>query len=173
MLESSRDRVRAIALAYAQGWRLSQGAEDGRVDPTSVLRALVEEMRHAHPAEGRSITIRVEVQGVLLSFDQLVPMVLLSRELVANVLAHAFVGRKTGNASLVLAPSGPGRATLTVTDDGVGMPPDLTQRREKNLGLALVTMLSEQIEADVTAPPASASGCRWVLSFPLLSIPRE
>lgn len=167
MLESSRDRVRAIALAYAHGWGLAGAAADGRVDPSSVLRAMVEEIKALHPASTCSVSVSVDVRDVRLSFDQLIPVVLLSRELVANAVAHAFVGRARGEVSLELAPKPGDRAELTIADDGVGMPEDLGTRREKRLGLALVTMLAEQLQADVTTVPAPTSGCRWVLSFPL------
>lgn len=165
MLESSRDRVRAIALAYAHGWGLAGAAADGRVDPTSVLRAMVEEIKALHPAS--TCAISIDVREVRLSFDQLIPVVLLSRELVANAFAHAFLERARGAVSLALAPKQGERAELTIADDGVGMPEDLSTRREKRLGLALVTMLAEQLQADVTTVPAPTSGCRWVLSFPL------
>jgi two-component sensor histidine kinase len=166
MLESSRDRVRAIALAYSHGWRVTEGATDGRADPAPVLRALVDEIKHVSTS-GCAVAITVDVRDVRLSFDQLVPIVLLCRELVANAFAHAFEGKTRGQVSLALVPAQGDRATLTVTDDGAGLPADLAARRVKTLGLALVSMLAEQIQAEVTTSPASASGCRWALSFPL------
>lgn len=67
-------------------------------------------------------------------------LVLVLTELVQNAVEHAFPGREGGTVDVGAARSR-GRMTVTVSDDGVGLPPGFTPDRGDRLGLQIVRTL--------------------------------
>src|SRR5204863_8288527 len=84
--------------------------------------------------------IRLTVIGdeVLLSIDTAVPCGLIVNELLLNALKHAFPEGERGEIVVELADAGDGWCRMTVRDDGVGLPGDITGESSGTLGLQLV-----------------------------------
>jgi two-component sensor histidine kinase len=133
-----------------------------RVDPEPVLSTLAGEVRHKHLKNGSEVTFSLAVRDVALKFDQLVPLVLLSRELLANAFLHA----EARKVSFLLEASNGASAHLVVSDDGRGLPTDFEERRARRLGLELVRILSDQLGGNLTEPVAGAPS-EWSIRFPL------
>jgi two-component sensor histidine kinase len=57
------------------------------------------------------------------------------------------------------------RLVLCVSDDGVGLPPDLDVRRASSLGLKLVDGLSKQLEGELTIQRLAAGGAAFRIVF--------
>ena len=78
------------------------------------------------------------------------PVGLMINELLSNALKHAFEGRDEGKIEVSLTASEGGRIHLTVSDDGVGMPPGFDINESKTLGLRLVKIITEdQLQGDL------------------------
>ena len=60
---------------------------------------------------------------------------------------------------------------LSVTDDGVGLPPGFDMNNPTSLGLKIGRVLATQIGGALTLHPASGGGTRMTLTFP--SVPAE
>ncbi|MEA2003760.1 MAG: sensor histidine kinase [archaeon] len=71
------------------------------------------------------------------------PVGLIINELLSNALKHAFNGRDEGKIEVSLTAPDSGRVNLTVSDDGVGLPPGFDINAAKTLGLRLVKILVE------------------------------
>ena len=70
-------------------------------------------------------------------------------ELVSNALKHAFPDQRPGHVRVELRPLGGHRLVLAVSDDGVGLPPDLDLAHVDTLGLQLVQDLTNQLHGTV------------------------
>lgn len=58
-------------------------------------------------------------------------------------------GTKKGEIRLCLRPDGDNEITLTVSDNGTGLPTDLDFRNIESLGLQLVNTLMDQLDGNI------------------------
>jgi two-component sensor histidine kinase len=107
--------------------------------------------------------IRLAVTGArgLVDARVSVSLGLIVTELVINALKHAFPDGRPGRITVDCAFQGP-NWTLSVTDDGVGMPRDPSQVRA-GLGSSIVEALAKQLHAVVEITPANPGTCVAVI----------
>ena len=79
--------------------------------------------------------------------DVSVSLGLIVTELVINALKHAFPGRRSGRIAVDYRSDGP-EWTLSVADNGVGMPKDPASSKS-GLGTSIVLALAQQLQAGV------------------------
>ncbi|HEY7726348.1 MAG TPA: histidine kinase dimerization/phosphoacceptor domain -containing protein [Anaeromyxobacteraceae bacterium] len=152
-LSESQDRVHAIALAHEL---LYQAGDLGRVDLGAYLEALAHQLLAAWAPPGGGVSLRVEAEEARMPLDVAVPCGLIVSELVTNALKHAFPGGR-GTVVVRTACEAGGRVAVSVSDDGVGIPPGESEDRAGHLGLDLVRTLARQLRANlaVTGPPGT------------------
>lgn len=144
-LKEAAERVRAMALVHEKLYRsedLSSIALDEYIgDMCRQLGALA-------AAKERGIEIRTELDPVELGLEQAVPVGLLLNELISNCLKHGFPNGRTGEISIRLEHlAEPARhVRLEISDNGIGLPADLSIPTTVSLGLKLVTTLASQID---------------------------
>ena len=96
------------------------------------------------------ITHIVEAAEYPFPIPTAVPVGLIINELLSNTLKHAFAGRDEGNIGVRLTESESGRINLTVSDDGVGLPPGFNIDELNTLGLRLIKILAEdQLQGNI------------------------
>jgi two-component sensor histidine kinase len=83
-----------------------------------------------------------------LTIDRAIPMGLIINELVSNALKYAFPDGRSGTIRIDLRFGVDGETfSLSVSDDGVGVPPDMDLDSTETLGLRLVASLVGQLKA--------------------------
>ena len=157
-LEESAARVHAVALAQSE---LSREEGPAGYDFVSYLQHLVGSLRSLYGRDG--IITHVDVSPMHVSAQRVVPLGLMSNELVANALKHAFADGRDGRIDISGRLDG-GTARLLIADDGAGMPDDLFPSRG-GLGFQLVVGLAGQAGATVKREPAPV-GTRFTVEFP-------
>ncbi len=156
-LGEAHARVRSISLVHDQLYR---AADLGDVDFHAYLETLV--ARLAQTA-GPGVEVSVDVAPVQLGVDRAIPCGLIVNELVTNALKHAFAGRAAGRVRVELRDSGPDELTLSVSDDGVGLPAGFDPAAQPTLGLVLVRTLAQQIGGQLVA--STDRGARFAVRF--------
>ena len=73
----------------------------------------------------------------------MIPLGLIINEIISNSLKYAFEGN-TGTISISLE-NNKNRYTLTVADNGRGLPARFAVKKHANLGMQLIFMLAEQL----------------------------
>lgn len=159
LLRESQDRVKTMALVHETLYR-SKGL--ATLDAPAYLRDLVASLFRSYGAAPR-LSHRIEAQDVRLEIDAAVPLGLIVNELVSNALKHAFPDGRSGRVEVTLSAEGDS-TTLTVTDDGVGLPPGLEARRQ-SIGLQLVDGLASQLRGTL-ATTTGPGGTTFTLVFP-------
>lgn len=159
-----RNRVRSMALIHE---KLYQSENLAAVDFAAYAESLLQSLWHAHRCTA-AIQLNLDLEPMSLSVDRAVPCGLLLNELASNALKHAFRGRSRGTVT-VASRHRDGHLRLTVTDDGVGLPPGLDWRQASTLGLQLVQMLSRQMQAQVDARQPEQGGTEFELTFPAVT----
>lgn len=167
-IDEIRSRVRALALVHSY---LYEGEDVQTVDMSPFMNELCHTMLASlADARGR-ISLRVDVQDLLVPSAKAVPIALLVTEAMTNSLKYAFPGGRTGTISVRLERRKPELAVLTIADDGLGLPDDDGIRT--SLGFSLIKALAQQIGGHVTISSKSGTSVRVKIDAASFSQPRR
>jgi PAS domain S-box-containing protein len=142
LIADSRSRVRSIALVHENLYRA--GSVTGLP-----LAAHVQVLFRSYNLGGHRIRLETHLADVPLDLDQAVPCVLIVNELVSNALKHAFPDGRAGRVLVEFRSLDGQQYTLSVADDGVGLPADFEVSRPDSLGLQLVGDLAQQLRGTI------------------------
>lgn len=142
MFAESQNRIRSMALVHE---KLYQSSELSRIDVADYAESLAKLLFRSFGARGDDIALTVEAEGVFLSIEAAVPCGLILNELISNCLKHAFPDGRTGEIGVRVVAGPGGDTTLSVRDNGVGLPPALDVDHTETLGLQLVRTLVDQL----------------------------
>jgi PAS domain S-box-containing protein len=150
LLQELEGRVRSMALVHES---LYKSEELARIDLQTYIESLTAHIRAQFGAE-RDIRFSVHASGVDVSLDFAVPCGLILNELITNAYKHAFPGDKpcvgADRCRIAVAVRHEGGVlTLTVADNGVGLPAGLDWEQSQTLGLKLIKMLSQQLNGSI------------------------
>jgi len=153
-------RIRSMALVHE---KLYQSENLASVDFAEYAKSLMNYLWRAHGAATEAVRLAFDLEPVSLPVDVAVPCGLILNELAGNALKHAFRGRSEGNVTVSLRGAGEGRTSLSVSDDGVGLPAGFDWRKSSSLGLRLVQMLAGQLKGTVEV--SSDGGTKFEITF--------
>ncbi len=156
-LTDTQDRVRSMALLHETLYRSGNLA---RVDLASYVEGMCAHLFRSYGTAAARIRLRTEAEGVDLNLDQAVPCGLIINELVSNALKHGFPNEQAGQITVALTADAHRRVTLTVADDGTGLPAGLDLQQSKTLGLQLVHALAQQLGGTASFTSGPGTTCR-------------
>ncbi len=139
----SQNRVKSMALVHEKLYRSTNLAS---VDFDGYLRELAMQLVRASAADAGKVEVRLETHPVALPIDKAIPCGIIVNELVTNALKYAFPGG-AGVLYVGCDTDGDQEVRLLIGDNGVGLPADLDITHVETLGLTLVQMLCEQLQA--------------------------
>ncbi len=151
LFQESEQRVLSMALIHESLYRSS---DLSRVAFAPYLEELARILVRSLRVEGGELVLRFDLAPVELTVETAVPCALVANELLTNAVKHAFPGSARGSIELSLRRE-EGRVTLSVRDDGVGLPPGLEPERSRSLGLRLVRALAGQLHGEARFERAS------------------
>jgi PAS domain S-box-containing protein len=147
LLRDSQNRVHTMALVHEQLYR---AADLAHVDFAAYLHELTASVLRSYEAQSARIALTCESDAVLaLDIDAAIPLGLILTELVSNSLKHAFPDGRDGTITIGLHAQAE-TLTLTVRDDGRGLPAAFNLGTTSSLGLQLVGDLTDQLGGTVT-----------------------
>ncbi|MBI2255100.1 MAG: PAS domain S-box protein [Proteobacteria bacterium] len=161
MLRDAQNRVHSMALIHQT---LYQSQDFAKVDFGTFLDSFVPVLISSYALHGNNIALDISTQGVALPINTAVPCGLIVNELVSNALKHAFPDGQQGKILLELRAVDDRNLVLSVSDDGVGLPPDLDARMAGSLGLQLVSTLGAQLRGKLDIHHGQPT--RFMLHFP-------
>jgi PAS domain S-box-containing protein len=162
ILIESRQRVLAMATLHSALFR-SQDLHS--IDLSSFINELTSQLQEVYAGQ---IKINVKEEGgkFEMGMDQAVPCGLIINELVTNAFKHAFPDGKKGEILIRSHTTTEKEMVLTVSDDGVGLPPGMKVEESSSLGLRLVNgLLRHQLKGCLTV--SSEKGTAYTLRWPL------
>jgi predicted ATPase/two-component sensor histidine kinase len=162
LFAESRNRVRSMALVHENLYRAGNFA---RVPMMSHLQSLCAQLVRAYDMQARCAELVVEGDDVQLDLDRAISCGLITNELVSNAMKHAFPYRRAGRVVVAMRLGEDGRLSLSVSDDGIGLPKGLDLANAPSLGLQLVHDLSLQLNAELIVN--RDSGTAFTISFDL------
>jgi two-component sensor histidine kinase/GAF domain-containing protein len=143
-LQDLSTRIMSMALVHT---RLYRSENLDRIDLREYLDELTSHLLVSYRAR-TGVKCFVDANGVEMGIDTAIPTGLIINELVTNAMKHAFPTGKPRYGSeqceiLISVRKDGDICTLTVADNGVGLPRDFDWRTCASLGFSLVIMLGE------------------------------
>ena len=184
MVKTESERLNALAqgilaLARLERENVAGAVNRAPVDLPELLRECAERLRNQAEAKDIALTVKAPGSYVIDGDAQLLSSAI--SNLVTNAIRHS--GSKAVDLSLSIDQEG---VRVAVEDNGVGIPADQRDRvferfyrvdAARNaqtggagLGLAIVRRIARLHGGDVTLEPVEPSGCRFVLSLPLVAV---
>lgn len=160
IFEESCDRIKSMSLLHE---KLYQSHNLANVDFPEYLRSLVAMVFSAHRLGQQRIESQIHVDPVSFNVDTAIPVGLIVNELLTNSLKYAFAGRGEGEIAVELRRTSDERYTLSVRDNGIGMPKDMAFAKANSLGLRLVRILTKQIHGEIEC--SNGTGTEFRIHF--------
>lgn len=164
VLRDSQLRINSMALIHE---KLYQSDNLSVIKFGKYIGELIDVIADSHITKDKPIEIEIESDPVEFTITQAIPCGLLMNEIVTNALKHAFDERKTGTISISLKKKGE-NIELVIADDGVGLPDNFEELKEKSLGMTLIYTLASQLNAEMKIE--SDEGTRYRLSFEIQEV---
>ncbi|MCP4542217.1 MAG: GAF domain-containing protein [Chloroflexi bacterium] len=145
VLEESQNRIRSMALIHE---RLYRSQDLAKVDFGVYIRDLAIHLVHSYKTYSGGVDLDVNVEDIFLDIDTAIPCGLIANELICNSMKYAFPSNDRGKINVDVYVNQE-QLTMIISDDGVGIPPDLDYRNTGSLGLQLVNALVDQLEGSI------------------------
>ncbi len=154
-------RIKTMANIHEQ---LYQSNSFSRLEFAENIRSLVTNILKTFQLQ-TEITMDFDCEPVELNINQAIPCSLIVNEVITNAFKHAFPKRDQGQILIELSENVTQNSIqLSITDNGIGLPPDITAGESSSLGLSLIDVLSQQLEADYQYE-ASENGTAFRIAF--------
>jgi two-component sensor histidine kinase len=159
-LGEASNRVSAVARAYD---RLAVDADVERIEIGGYLREVCKDFDDAVA----HCEIKVEaLERAYLATTAAIPLALIVSELVTNAAKYGYPKGTGGPIWVSVTRPDSGELSISVRDEGVGLPADFDPARSKGLGMRIVTALARQLGATLTRQPL-ARGTEFTLVLPI------
>ena len=96
-----------------------------------------------------NIILHTDIQDLVMDIDTVVPLGLITNELITNALKYAFNGQSICNITLSINELN-NKVIVKVKDNGSGIPFTTLPKRPSSMGFQLVQSFANKIKADIT-----------------------
>ncbi len=141
LFEESQQRVRSMALVHE---KLYQTKDLSSINFEDYIKSIVSEIISTYRIDTSAIAAEINIEGIELDLESAVPCGLIINELLTNAFKHAFPKNRKGLLSVNFTKTD-GAFTLTIKDNGVGLPEGFDYKGASTLGLQLVNILTDQL----------------------------
>jgi len=115
-----------------------------------------------------AITLKTDIDPCMVTIEKVLPIGLIVNELVTNAYKYAFPDHRQGAIHISLKPEGANDWTVTVADDGVGIPDGFSFTNAPSMGSQIVSILIQQVHARLEI--TNHSGTHFKLTIPINSL---
>ncbi len=144
-IQEGRNRVKAMALIHQN---LYQDTDLVGVDASDYISKLTKNLIKNYKTEDKKIELYIDADPIKLNIDTIIPLGLVINELISNALKYAFVNKPSGAIDILLKSSSD-TLTLSVIDNGKGLPEDFSVDHVSSLGFRLIKAFSNKLKADL------------------------
>ncbi len=154
-LRDSENRIRSMALVHAEVYEERNLAD---IDLADYARSLADSLTSSYAESAGASRFHVSGEPLSLGMDRAVPLGLALNELITNSLKYAARGREGCAMELEIRPDGEAGWVLKYSDDGPGLPAEVSLENPKTLGLQLVALLAQQAGGRIDRDPEKPAG---------------
>lgn len=161
LFDESTHRIKTMALIHE---RLYQSENLAQIDYSEYITDLTNYLLRTYRSKAGLVQLNLKLDKIYLPVDYAIPCGLIINELVSNSLKYAIVDNKQINLDISFLVEGT-LCTLTVADDGAGIPANIELGNTVSLGLQLVYDLSCQLEGEIKLE--REKGTKFIITFTL------
>ncbi|WP_440947035.1 MEDS domain-containing protein [Methanosarcina sp. T3] len=167
--KESQNRVISMSLIHEE---LYKGEGTDTLNFSVYLRKLAENLFQTYSLCSKNIRLYMDLEeNTFFNIDVAVPLGIIVNELVSNSLKHAFAENKEGEIRILLCREEMDDEihrslfSLTISDNGKGIPENVELRSVESLGLQLVSILVNQVDGKIELKKARGTEFRIVFSI--------
>jgi len=164
-IKESQNRVISMSLIHEE---LYKGGEIDTLDFSAYLRKLAENLFQTYSLSSENIRLCMDLEeNAFFNMDTAVPLGIIVNELVSNSLKHAFT--EEGEVRIKLCREEKDNKmqkslfSLTISDNGKGVPENIKLGSLESLGLQLVSILVDQLDGKIELK--RAQGTEFKITF--------
>ena len=120
---------------------------------------------------GHRINLETSLEATEVSIETALPIGLITNELLTNAFKYAFPNQQEGQILVQLKKEDDGELTLSIKDNGVGLPDSFSLDSEKSLGIFIVRLLVEQLDGKIEI--SRNNGTAFTIRFMNLSVKKQ
>lgn len=159
-LTEASHRVRAIARVHDQ---LNQGSDIEQLDVGKYIQSVCKDL---DDSVSKCEIITYAEQGIEIGTDRAVSTALIANELITNAAKYGYRGLSGGKIWVTLGRSGDSHFSLSVRDDGAGLPAGFDPNAEKGLGMRIIRLLMQQLGGSL-AFKEHGKGAEFIVTLPV------
>ncbi len=167
LLQESQNRIKAMALVHE---KLYASRDFAQIDFAEYIRSLLNHIQHSYLSTATAIALTLEIPSMPLLADDVIACGLIVHELVSNAIKHAFSELSLESwqdvhpeIKVKFFRTSTGHATLSVSDNGIGIPSHVDIFNTGSLGLQIVNALTQQLRG--TLQVERQPGTTFTLTF--------
>jgi two-component sensor histidine kinase len=148
MIKDSRNRINAMAFIHEM---LYASVDFKYTNFNAYVQKLSHSLIGSYSKTMSDIQFSIKIEKSLhFDVDKMIPLGLILNEAITNSLKYAFP-KKTAQKIITISLEGNQKNgyQLFIGDNGVGLPEKFDMKKHANLGMQLILLLSEQIDAKV------------------------
>lgn len=159
-LEEASAKVAAIARAHE---RLYQGSDIDKMD----VGVYIEQVCRDSEEIVSFCDVHFETpRGITMAVDRAISVALIVVELITNAAKYAYEDKPGGKIWVRLDRTGENEITLSVRDEGQGLPDDVDPLKAKSFGMRIISSFAKQLRAKLSFK-SGKQGTEFSLKVPL------
>lgn len=163
ILEDSQNRIFSIALVHQ---KLYASEDLSSISVDGYFKDLVGQISGLYG--GYEVVIDLEVEDIKLDIDTIMPMGLITNEVMTNSYKYAFDGITDGRIKVEIKKNERNQVVFKISDNGKGFQEAPNLERPKSLGMQLISLLASQLNAELTLD--NKNGVTYTLIFTAKSL---
>jgi PAS domain S-box-containing protein len=162
-LKECQNRVYTMAMVHENIYRTESLSAIGM---SAYLEKLARDLLIEYMFPGQNVSFEIVCsEDIEFNIDTVIPVALITNELISNSMKYAFPCGGTGKIVIVVEKDPGGTYRYTYSDDGVGFTSAFRIDETKTLGLKIVRALVRQIGGSMEMVPGE--GTKIIITFPI------
>ena len=142
---------------------LYKSVDLSKVDLKEYIEVLTSSVNMSYSTPSKSISFNYDIEaGIFLGVDTMIPIGLMINEILSNSFKYAFPDKENGIISIKLNRDA-NDINMIIFDNGIGLKKNFDIKKQGSLGMQLVHMLGEQIDAKISVK--SEKGTHYEINF--------
>ena len=158
-INSGKYRVQSLSLLHKN---LYVNEDLNSINIKKYFDDLIDNITNGYAQSNKDIQITSDIADIELDLDTVIPLGLISNELITNAYKHAFKNKEEGKLHLRIIENG-NEIILSVKDNGHGLPFTELPERSASMGMQLINMFVKKLDGKITI--ANQNGSEINLTF--------
>ncbi|MCK9150609.1 PAS domain S-box protein [Methanobacterium alcaliphilum] len=155
----TQSRIKSMAMIHE---KLYKSPDLTHINMKKYIETFISDLFYLYQTDRDIIQLNMDIEDIEMGIETAIPLGLIINEVIVNTLKHAFPDEISGNIEISFKSQGE-YFLLTMEDDGIGLPDNITLQSAQTLGLQLVNNLITQLDADLEI--IRSKGTKFKITF--------